>query len=133
MIQKKKDYAFWYFRISGIITTIGALPSMILPEKGTHLMFGGMPTLTYPDEVFPLIGHWGVMVVGIGIMIYLSAKNLALRKNIIWYSLIEKSYLVLSGLYLLSVSPTLGAMYLGAIILDGLQIIGGIYYLFKNK
>ena len=133
MSLKNKDYAFWYFRISGLITILGALPSVISPKLGTHLSFGGMPTLTFPDEIFPIIGHWGIMVVGIGIMIYVSAKNLAFRKHIIWYSIVEKTYLVGSGLYLYSQDSILGTMYMGAIVLDSLQVLGGVYYLLKNK
>lgn len=131
--MKNKGYTFWYFRLSGIITILGALPSMLSPQIGTHLSMGGMPTLTFPDEIFPLIGHWGVMVVGIGVMLYLSAKNEVLRKNIIWYSLVEKSYLVISGLYMFTISPKFGMMYMGAIILDSLQVLGGIFYLIKRK
>lgn len=132
MTLKNKGYAFWYFRISGIITMLGALPSMVAPKMGTHLSFGGMPTLTFPDEIFPLIGHWGIMVVGMGLMIYLSAKNLELRKHIIWYSIVEKTYLVGSGLYLFSQNAILGSMYMAAIVLDSLQVLGGIYYLLKK-
>lgn len=129
MKKTQKDYAFWYFRLSGIVTILGALPSVISPKYGTHLSMGGMPTLTFPEEIFPLLGHWGVMVVGLGILIYLSAKNSALRKQVIWFALIEKSYLVLYGIYMFTVSNIFGMMYLGAIVLDGAQIFGGVYYL----
>ncbi|QZE15316.1 hypothetical protein K4L44_05645 [Halosquirtibacter laminarini] len=131
MSNWKKKYNKWYFWISGIVTALGTLPSALAPYKGTLATMG----LDFGDKInsLPLVGHWGIMVVGIGVMIFRSAKNYELRKNIIWYSLIEKSYLVAGCVWIYMMNPVWGAGYMAAIIADSLQIIGGVFYLLVTR
>jgi hypothetical protein len=75
--QKTSKYFFW---IAGIITTLGALPTMLSPVGGLRLTTG----LTYFDQspqVFPFIGHWGIMVAGLGVLLFLSATSKQISKD----------------------------------------------------
>ncbi|QZT35592.1 hypothetical protein K5X82_09675 [Halosquirtibacter xylanolyticus] len=131
MIGWKKSFNKWYFWISGVVTILGTLPSMLAPLRGTFLTMG----IDFSDKIsaLPLVGHWGIMVVGIGVLIFLSAKNKELRKHIIWYSLIEKTYLVGGGIWMYMQDPILGAGYNGAIVADSLQVLGGLFFLLVTR
>lgn len=129
--QAAITYNKWYFWISGAVTVLGTIPLMLAPTAGTKLILGFDATLL--PGVSGLFGHWGMMVVGIGILIFLCGKNKSLRATTIIYSLCEKSYLVIAGVYFCSISAELGQHYIAAIAADSLQIIGGLYYLFYTR
>ena len=126
-----ENYNKWFFRIAGFVTALGALPSMIAPHKGTLLAFG--IDISSLPAVSPLLGHWGIMVVGIGVLLFLSASNKNLRLPIVWYSNLEKSYLVLVGIFTYINNPDIGQYYLLPIVVDSLLVIGGIVYLVNRK
>ena len=69
--EKTSKYFFW---AAGLITVLGGLPIMTFPVRGLQLAFG----LTYFEQcpqLSPIIGHWGIMLVGIGALLFLSATN----------------------------------------------------------
>ena len=91
---------FWkyFFICVGIITALGALPAMLFPRNGLKVAMG----LSYADkspQVEPIIGHWGIMVVGIGVLLFASAKYKQLRLSTIIFSTVEKIYLVSFAIY----------------------------------
>lgn len=121
----------WYFWVSGVVTALGAVPSMLIPTAGTQLTMGF--DASEMAGVSGIFGHWGIMIVGIGILIFLCGTHKHLRATTIIFSISEKSYLVLTGLYMYSVSSDLGQHYTAAIVADSIQIIGAFYYLFVTK
>ncbi len=126
--DKSSKYFFW---AAGVLTTIGALPTMLCPESGFRLSFG----LTYFDQspqVLPVIGHWGIMVVGIGVLLFLSANNKKIRKTTVIFSTLEKVYLVSFAAYGFMVGAPYAANYISALIGDSLMVIGGIWYLLRS-
>ena len=71
VLFEKRSKFFWD---AGVVTTLASLPTMLSSVGGLHFS----PGLTYFDQspqVFPLIGHWGIMMVGIGVLLFLSAAN----------------------------------------------------------
>jgi hypothetical protein len=88
----------YFFLIVRIVTTVGALPTMVSPVAGLRLSTG----LTYFDQspqVFPIIGHWGIMVAGISVLLFLAAANKQIRKTTIIFSTLEKGYMVSVALH----------------------------------
>lgn len=126
--DKSSKYFFWS---AGVLTTIGALPTMLYPVSGFRLSFG----LTYFDQspqVLPVIGHWGIMVVGIGVLLFLSANNKKIRKTTVIFSTLEKIYLVSFAVYGFMVGVPYAENYISALIGDSLMVIGGIWYLLRS-
>jgi len=82
--------------------------------------------------VFPILGHWGIMVVGIGVLLFLSATNKQIRKTTIIFSTLEKSYLVSAILYCLLIDAPYARNYIAALIADSSMVIGGIWYLWRS-
>lgn len=126
-----EQYNKWYFRIAGLITFLGALPLMLFPIQGT-LMVWGIDISSWPS-ISPLIGHWGVMVFGIGVLLYISSFKTELRKPIIWYALIEKAYMVSMGIFYVITDPSIGEHYSLATTVDSILILGGMVYLLRTK
>jgi hypothetical protein len=123
--EKASKYFFW---IAGIVTTLGALPTMFSPVNGLQLTTG----LTYFEQspqVSPILGHWGIMVTGMGILLFLSATNKQIRRTTVIFSTLEKSYMVGFALYCFFVEAPYAKNYIIAIIGDSLMVIGGISYL----
>jgi len=127
----KKTYNSWFFRISGIATAVGGLISMVAPVSGTNLTMG--IDIESQPELIPLVGHWGVMVMSIGILLFISASQKQMRPMTIWLAIVEKIYLVIAAAWLYSQSPALGTLYAVAAISDSIQIIGGLVYLLKTR
>jgi hypothetical protein len=126
--ESSSKYFFW---VAGAITTVGALPTMINPVGGLHLSTG----LSYFDQspqVFPLIGHWGIMVAGIGVLLFLSATNKQLRRTTVIYSTLEKSYIVGTALYCFLIQAPYAGNYFAAVLIDGALVIGGVWYLLRS-
>jgi len=127
--ETASKYFFW---IAGIVTALGALPTMLSPVGGLRLATG----LSYFDQspqVFPLIGHWGIMVVGIGVLLFLAATNKQLRKTTVIYSTLEKGYMVGMALYAYLGDAPYAGNYLVALIADTSMVIGGIWYLLRRR
>ena len=126
---KKSKYFFW---LAGILTALGSLPTMLSPVGGLRLSFG----LTYFDQspqIFPIVGHWGIMVVGIGVLLFLSATNKQIRKTTVIFSTVEKTYLVFAILYCFLIGAPYAKNYLAASIADTSMAIGGIWYLWRSR
>jgi|SRR6266481_2086547 len=126
-----ENWSKYFFSTAGIITTVGTLPTMISPVGGLRLSTG----FSYFDQspqVFPLIGHWGIMVAGIGVLLFLSATNKQLRKKIAIYSTLEKRYLVGTALYCFLIQAPGARNYFAAVIIDGALATGGIWYLIRS-
>lgn len=122
----------YFFLFAGVVTALGTLPTMLSPAAGLSLTMG----LTYFEQspqVAPIIGHWGIMVVGIGVLLLLSATNKQLRKTTILFSTIEKAYMVSGGLYCFVINAPYAGNYIMAIIGDGSLVIGGLWYLWQSR
>lgn len=127
--ESASKYFFW---IAGIVTALGALPTMLSPVAGLKLTTG----LTYFDmspQVSPLIGHWGIMVTGIGILLFISATHKPTRKTTVVFSTLEKAYMVGFALYSFINGDSYATNYLTPLIADSLMTIGGIWYLLKSR
>lgn len=127
--EKYSKYFFW---IAGILTFSGPLLILIMPDEGFKLITG----LTYFDkspQLFPVIGHWGMMVAGIGVLLFLSGNNKAIRKPIVIYSSIEKFYMVLIAAYCIITRQTFAANYFLPMAADSVMLIGGLWYLIRSN
>jgi len=127
--EKSSTYFFW---AAGIVTLSGPALVMVMPAEGFKLFSG----LTYMDEspqVFPVIGHWGMMVVGIGVLLFLSGKNKALRKTTVIFSTVEKAYMVFTILYCIYTNQPFAANYYLPLVADSSMVIGGIWYLLQSN
>lgn len=126
--EKTPKYFFWF---AGVLTTLGALPAMLNPIGGLRFAIG----LSYFDQspqMFPIIGHWGIMVTGIGILLFLSATHKQIRRTTIIYSTLEKGYMVFSVLYCFLIDAPYARNYTPALFVDGSLVIGGIWYLQRS-
>ncbi|MBB6461796.1 hypothetical protein [Flammeovirga kamogawensis] len=123
---------FWkiFLRVAGIVTLLGPLPSMLAPIKGTLITL--KIDLTDLPALVPVVGHWGIMIVGIGILIYLSASNIALRKTTLIYAILEKIYMVSGGAWLMMTAPEFGVNFIPVMIADTLQVIGFLVYFIQQ-
>jgi hypothetical protein len=127
--EKASKYFFW---AAGILTTLAALPMALSPVGGLRLTTG----LTYFDQspqLFPIVGHWGVMVAGIGVLLFLSATNKEIRKTTVVYSTVEKCYIVAMALYCFLIGAPYARHYLVVLIADSSMAIGGIWYLLRSR
>lgn len=126
--EKRSKYFFW---AAGIITSLGSLPTMLSPVGGLNFSLG----LTYFDQspqVFPIIGHWGIMVVGIGVLLFLSATNKPIRKTTVIFSTLEKGYMVSTAVYCFLIDAPYARNYLAALVADSSMVLGGIWYLWRS-
>jgi len=126
---KASKYFFW---AAGIITALGALPTMLSPGGGLQLTTG----LTYFDEspqLGPIVGHWGIMVTGMGVLLFLSATIKSIRKTTILFSTAEKAYMVGFAVYNYFSHAPYAANYLIPLIGDSLMVMGGIWYLVQRN
>jgi hypothetical protein len=127
--EKTSKYFFW---CAGVVTAVAAMPTMLSPIGGLKLTTG----LIYADQspqVVPLIGHWGIMVVGIGVLLFLSGTNKAIRKTTVIFSTIEKTYMVSFAVYGFCTNASFADNYLFPLIADSLMTIGGIWYLLRSN
>jgi hypothetical protein len=127
--ENASKYFLW---AAGIMTLSGPLLVMLMPVEGFKLFTG----LTYMDEspqVFPIIGHWGTMVVGMGVLLFISAKNKAIRKTTVIFSTIEKVYMVFTALYCIFTNQPFAANYYLPLVADSSMVIGGIWYLIQSS
>jgi hypothetical protein len=127
--EKASKYFFW---AAGILTTLAALPMMLSPVAGLRLTTG----MTYFDQspqLFPIVGHWGFMVAGIGVLLFLSATKKEIRKTTVIYSTLEKSHIAAVALYCFLIGAPYAGHYLVALIADSSMAIGGIWYLLRSR
>jgi hypothetical protein len=127
--EKTSKYFFW---VAGTLTTLAALPMMLSPVGGLRLTTG----LTYFDQspqLFPIVGHWGFMVAGIGVLLFLSATKKEIRKSTVIYSTLEKGYIVTVALYCFLIGAPYARHYLVALIADSSMAMGGIWYLLRSR
>jgi hypothetical protein len=82
--------------------------------------------------VFPIIGHWGIMVVGIGVLLFLSAANKQIRKTTIIFSTLERGYMVSTVVYCFLIDAPYARNYLAALIADSAMATGGVWYLWRS-
>ncbi|NLR90685.1 hypothetical protein [Flammeovirga agarivorans] len=125
---------FWKFflHFSGVATLLGPLPSMISPVSGTLLTL--KLDISSVNGLAPVIGHWGIMIVGIGVLIFLSASQKEIRKTTLLYAIAEKVYMVSGGVYTLITLPEVGMNFIPVIISDTIQIIGfTLYFAFEKR
>jgi hypothetical protein len=121
-----------FFRIAGIVTAAGALPTMLSPVEGFRLTTG----LTYFGEspqVFPVIGHWGAMVTGIGVLMFVAATRKELRKATAVYATVEKGYIVGAVLYCYAIGAPFAHAYLLPLVGDAAMVAGGLWYLCRSR
>jgi hypothetical protein len=127
--EKTSRYYFW---ISGFATASLTWIIALLPVRGLALLLG----LSYYDEspqVFPVVGHWGIMVFGIGILLIAAGNNTALRKTSVYYAIVEKAYAVAVIAYLLVTGSPFALNYLPLGIADSLMVAGGVWYLRQSR
>jgi hypothetical protein len=127
--ERNAKYFFW---IAGVLTAGAALPAMVSPAGGLRLTL----KLSYFDQspqVAPIVGHWGAMVVGIGILLFAAASNTQLRRSAAVYQTLEKIYMVAAAIYCLATDTPYARSYVPAIFLDGSLVIGGIWYLLRSR
>jgi hypothetical protein len=132
MINTNKDHWKYFFWAAGILTTLGALPTMISPKSGPTLSMG----LSYADQspqMVPIVGHWGIMVVGMGILLFASARIKHIRRSTVIFSTVEKSYMVSLVIYNFIRHAPFAGNYTIVLIGDSLMVIGGIWYLLTAK
>lgn len=128
MTQKFERYTKLFFWISGTITAMGALPAAISPISGTRSVFG-FDYYSLSPQLLPIVGHWGIMVVGIGLMLFASATHKELRVATAIFSTLEKSYMVGIILYYVSLGAPFYTSYRFPLIADTLMALGGMLYL----
>ncbi len=126
--EKASKYFFWF---AGAITTLGALPTMLSPVEGFRF-FTGLSYFDKSPQIFPIIGHWGIMVAGLGVLLLVSANNKQIRKSTVMYATLEKGYIVGIALYCFLIRAPYAENYLPLVIIDGTLAIGGIWYLFVS-
>ncbi|MEI6099784.1 MAG: hypothetical protein WCS20_16135 [Alphaproteobacteria bacterium] len=122
----------YYFWISGFATASLTWIPALLPVRGLALILG----LSYYDQspqIFPIVGHWGIMVFGIGILLIAAGRNKALRKASVIYAIVEKAYMVAVVAYLLAVRAPFAINYLPLGIADALMVAGGVWYLVQSR
>ena len=127
--EKTSRYYFW---ISGFATASLTWIPALLPVRGTALILG----ITYFDQspqVWPLVGHWGIMVFGIGLLLIAAGTNKALRKASVYYAIGEKAYMVLVVAYLLLTGSPFAMNYLPLGLADSLMVAGGVWYLRQSR
>lgn len=132
MNQSFEKYSKYFFWIAGILTFSGPLLILLSPVDGFKLITG----LTYIDQspqVFPVIGHWGMMVAGIGVLLFVSGKNKAIRKSTVLFSTIEKAYIVMMAVYCIYTKQTFASNYYLALVADSSMAIGGLWYLIRSR
>jgi hypothetical protein len=122
----------YFFCTAGIVTAAGALPAMISPVNGIHLV----TNLAYFDQspqIMPVVGHWGIMVFGMGILLFFSGIYPKLRKSTIIFSTLEKAYMVGIILYSFFAHKPYATNYIIAVVGDSLMVFGGIWYLIRSN
>lgn len=122
-------YFFW---IAGVITALGTLPAMLSPAFGLQLTTGLTFYETSP-QLSPIVGHWGIMVVGMGCLLFLSATKKSIRKSTILFSTAEKSYMVGFAIYNFTINADYASNYIIPLIGDSLMVVGGIWYLWQSQ
>jgi hypothetical protein len=127
--DQTSKYFFW---VAGVITTLGALPAMLSPVQGLQLTTGLTFFIESP-QLTPIVGHWGIMVVGMGILLFLSATKKSIRKTTVIFSTAEKSYMVGFAVYNFAINSTYAMSYIIPLIGDSLMVTGGIWYLIRSN
>lgn len=122
--SNKVKFITGYLIVAGVLTTVGGAMFMFSPSNSVQNNFGF--NLNNAELLLPLAGHWGIMVMCVGLLLLLSAKNRSLRIVAISFALIEKIYLVTFCLYLYCNSPIIYSSYLTMIVTDGAQVLGGL-------
>jgi hypothetical protein len=127
--EKQAKYFFW---IAGVLTTVAALPIMLSPVQGLHVLTG----LSYYDvspQLAPIVGHWGMMVAGIGVLMFLAANHKELRKTAALFATAEKVYIVSAALYCFAIHAPYAHNYVVPLVADGTMAIGGLWYLLRSR
>jgi hypothetical protein len=127
--EKASKYFFW---IAGLVTAIGTIPILLNPVNGLRLTTG----LTYFDkspQLTPIVGHWGIMVAGIGVMLFISGTIKSIRKSIVLFSIVEKTYIVGFAVFNYINNAPYAPNYIIPLIGDSLMVLGGIWYLVQSK
>jgi hypothetical protein len=127
--DQASKYFFW---LAGVVTALGASFSMVSPVGGLELSTG----LTYFEEspqLTPIVGHWGIMVTGMGVLLFLSATRKTIRKTTILFSTAEKAFMVGFALYNFSMGAPYAMNYLIPLVGDSLMVLGGIWYIWQSR
>jgi hypothetical protein len=127
--EKTAKYFLW---VAGAVTTLGAFPMMVSPAKGLYYTMG----LTYfnqSPQLAPIIGHWGIMVTGIGVLLFYSATHKEIRKAAVIYATLEKLYIVSAILYCFAIHAPYAHYYMLGLVVDGPLALGGLWYLLKSR
>jgi hypothetical protein len=127
--EKQARYFFW---VAGILTTVAAVPIMVSPVKGLHVLTG-MSYYDVSPQLAPIVGHWGMMVAGIGVLMFLAATRKELRKTAVIFATAEKVYIVSAALYCFLIHAPYADSYLVPLIADGTMAIGGLWYLLRSR
>jgi hypothetical protein len=127
--DKTSKYFFW---IAGAVTALGALPIAVSPVAGFRLALG-FDYFAQSPQLFPVIGHWGVMVAGLGVLMFVAATRKELRRTTIIFATIEKAYIVATILYCFLSAAPYAQSYLVPLVADGAMTIGGIWYLLRSR
>ena len=113
-----------------IFLVVAGLGTMILglaaffPEK----IVSDTLKLEYIQSYAAIVRHWGIMVFLMGVFIALSAFYTHFRNAILWYSTIEKSFMVY--LYFLYREYTFDEGFFGVMIVDSTIVICTLIYFF---
>lgn len=132
MNQSFEKFSKYFFWIAGALTFSAPFLILLMPVKGFKLVTG-LSYIEQSPQVFPVIGHWGMMVAGIGVLLFLSGKNKAIRKTTVIFSTVEKGYMVLIALYCIYSKQAFAANYYMMLVGDSLMVIGGLYYLIRGN
>lgn len=127
--EKASKIFFW---VAGAVTALGALPMMLSPSAGLRLMTG-LEYAGQTPQLSPIVGHWGIMVAGMGVLLFLSATNKQIRKTTVIFSTLEKAYMVGGALYCFLIGAPYAGNYVVPLIGDSLMVIGGIWYLLQSR
>jgi hypothetical protein len=127
--DRTSRYFFW---VAGAVTALGALPVAVSPVGGFRLALG-LDYFAQSPQLFPVIGHWGVMVAGLGVLMFVAATRKELRRTTIIFATVEKAYIVAMILYCFLSAAPYAANYLVPLVADGAMTIGGIWYLLRSR
>lgn len=111
--------------IAGLATIIPGLAAFF-PENITT----GLLKLEYIESYRLVIQHWGMMVSLMGVFIMLSAFYTQFRTAILWYSTIEKTFMVLLYFRFREHSFTEG--FTGVMIADSIIVACTLVYFYAT-
>lgn len=93
----------------------------------------GLEFYDQSPQLFPIVGHWGIMVFGLGALMFVAASNKALRRAAATYAVIGKVYIVLMILWSFATGASYSMNYLVPLVADSLMAAGGVWYLVRSR